>query len=1149
MSPSGEKNDDMATPSGAAPNHHRRTRTTLLANVLSALVIGGILAIGAASVWYMLGRTDLPVLIADSDNAWAGMMTDEYLAALRESQPLIRSSFDVYLVEGRRYASLIYVKEQCTRDDVAGWFFVHVAPMSPDYLPDHRKPHGFDNLDFRFEQHGARLGETCWADLPLPSYEIAAIRTGRYVEEEGVFRTIWEERVVFQVDGMAVDEYLGALGERRPAIRSDFDVHLVEDRLVYVKEQCARDDVDGRFFVEVVPASPDALPDDRKPHGFDNLDFRFEQHGARRGETCWAALPLPGYEIGALRTGRYVEEEGVYRTIWEERVVFQVDGMAVDEYLGALGERQPAIRSDFDVHLVEDRLGRTDLPVLIADSDNAWAGMMTDEYLAALRESQPLIRSSFDVYFVEGRRYASLIYVKEQCTRDDVAGWFFVHVAPMSPDYLPDHRKPHGFDNLDFRFEQHGARLGETCWADLPLPSYEITAIRTGRYVEEEGVYRTIWEERVVFQVDGMAVDEYLGALGERRPAIRSDFDVHLVEDRLVYVKEQCTRDDVDGWFFVHLVPVSPDYLPDDRKPHGFDNLDFRFEQHGARHGETCWAALPLPGYEIAAIRTGRYVEEEGVYRTIWEERVVFQVDGMAVDEYLGALGERRPAIRSDFDVHLVEDRLVYVKEQCVRADVDGWFFVEVVPASPDALPDDHKPHGFENLDFSFERHGARLGEACWAALPLPGYEIGALRTGRYVEEEGVYRTIWEERVVFQVDGMAVDEYLGALGERRPAIRSDFDVHLVEDRLVYVKEQCARADVDGWFFVEVVPASPDALPGDRKPHGFENLDFSFEQHGARLGEACWAALPLPGYEIAAIRTGRYVEEEGVLRTIWEERVVFQVDGMAVDEYLGALGERRPAIRSDFDVHLVEDRLVYVKEQCARADVDGWFFVEVVPASPDALPDDRKPYGFENLDFSFERHGARHGETCWAALPLPGYEIGAVRTGRYVEEEGVLRTIWEERVVFQVDGMTVDEYLGALGERRPAIRSDFDVHLVEDRLVYVKEQCARADVDGWFFVEVVPASPDALRRRPARTAPSRRPDGLRRGAHRSRNGWPGGVLLFPTITSRMASRTSTSASSGMAQDSERRVGRPSLSRATRSAIPSTWKTTRSSQMVR
>ena len=596
VSPAGEENDDMVTPNGAAPSSRRLSLPT---RALSGLLIGGILAIGAASVWYMLGHTDLPGLIADSDDAWAGMTTDEYLAALRERQPIIRSDFDVYLVEHRRYESLIYVKEQCTWAEVDATFFVHVVPASPDVLSDHRKPHGFDNLDFEFERHGARHGETCWADLPLPGYEIAAIRTGQYVEDEDGYREIWKGEVLFQVDGIPVDEYLASLGERQPAIRSDFDVHLVEDRLIYVKEQCTRADVDAMFFVHVVPVSSDALPAHRRPHGIDNLDFGFERHGARHGETCWAALPLPGYEIAAIRTGQSVKEESGHRILWEGRVSLALAGNPGGRPSGGIEDNSE---------------GRVRLDSQVDETP-------ADEYPAALGEHQPAIRSDFDVHLVEDR----LIYVKEQCTRADVDAGFFVHVVPASPDALPAHRRPHAFDNLDFGFERHGARHGETCWAALPLPGYEIATIRTGQYVEGGDGVRSIWEGVLLFQVDGMPVDEYLAALGERQPVIRSDFDVYLVEDRLIYVKEQCTWADVDAMFFVHVVPASPDVLPDHRKPHGFDSLDFGFERHGARHGETCWAALSLPSYEIAAIKTGQAVKEEGGYRKIWKGRFLLE--------------------------------------------------------------------------------------------------------------------------------------------------------------------------------------------------------------------------------------------------------------------------------------------------------------------------------------------------------------------------------------------------------------------------------------------------------------------------------------------------------------------------------------------
>ena len=57
-------------------------------------------------------------------------------------------------------------------------------------------------------------------------------------------------------------------------------------------------------------------------------------------------------------------------------------------------------------------------------------------------------------------------------------------------------------------------------------------------------------------------------------PAVRSDFDVYLREDTLVYAKEPCTGADVEAMFFLHLMPADVNDLPDHRKQYGFDNLD-----------------------------------------------------------------------------------------------------------------------------------------------------------------------------------------------------------------------------------------------------------------------------------------------------------------------------------------------------------------------------------------------------------------------------------------------------------------------------------------------------------------------------------------------------------------------------------------------
>ena len=117
-------------------------------------------------------------------------------------------------------------------------------------------------------------------------------------------------------------------------------------------------------------------------------------------------------------------------------------------------------------------------------------------------------------------------------------------------------------------------------------------------------------------------VKEYAGpaarsayeALVSGEPAIRSDFDVHISHDRLVYVKEPCARADTEAEFFLHLHPVDVNDLPDHRRQYGFDNLDFSFDGRGLMSDGSCMARIPLPEYDIATIRTGQYTEEGGLW-------------------------------------------------------------------------------------------------------------------------------------------------------------------------------------------------------------------------------------------------------------------------------------------------------------------------------------------------------------------------------------------------------------------------------------------------------------------------------------------------------------------------------------------------------
>ncbi len=100
----------------------------------------------------------------------------------------------------------------------------------------------------------------------------------------------------------------------------------------------------------------------------------------------------------------------------------------------------------------------------------------------------------------------------------------------------------------------------------------------------------------------------------------------------------------------------------------------------------------------------------------------------------------------------------------------------------------------------------------------------------------------------------------------------------------------------------------------------------------------------------------------------------------------------PAVRSDFDVYLREGTLVYVKEPCVRADTEAKFFLHLIPADMADLPDHRKQYGFDILDFDFDDQGMIIDDECLAEVPLPGYGISEIRTGQFLSGEG---WVWEE----------------------------------------------------------------------------------------------------------------------------------------------------------
>ncbi len=122
--------------------------------------------------------------------------------------------------------------------------------------------------------------------------------------------------------------------------------------------------------------------------------------------------------------------------------------------------------------------------------------------------------------------------------------------------------------------------------------------------------------------------------------------------------------------------------------------------------------------------------------------------------------------------------------------------------------------------------------------------------------------------------------------------------------------------------------------------------------------------------------------------------------------IAAAASRPPDIAAAFDVWIYGDRPICARGGCAPGDLAARFFLHVAPADPAGLPEDRRRYGFDNLDFSprdaapfWPRTTATgFGEDCLVPAPLPDYPVRRVRTGQIVHDGGGgYRSLWEGEI--------------------------------------------------------------------------------------------------------------------------------------------------------
>ncbi len=374
-------------------------------------------------------------------------------------------------------------------------------------------------------------------------------------------------------------------------------------------------------------------------------------------------------------------------------------------------------------------------------------------------------------------------------------------------------------------------------------------------------------------------INETMAQAGE--PLIRSDFDVYLSGGNLLYVNDDCRKSYTESTFFLAAYPVDESDLPAESRQYGFENHDFRFHDFGFRRSaERCIAITPLPDYDIARISTGQYIKRaDGSYENLWKGEIR-QSDRLInermkqINETITQAGE--PQIQSDFDVYISDDTLIYVKDGCSGNDTDAPFFLALFPADESDLPEGSRQYGFQNLDFDFQGNGMRRDDdRCIAVALLPDYAIARISTGQYIKRaDGSYENLWKgeirpaDRLINDIL-RHIDETIAQAGE--PLIRSDFNVYISDDTLIYVKDDCDMNDTDAPFFLALFPADESDLPEGSRQYGFQNLDFGFQGNGIRRGDdQCIAVAPLPDYDIARISTGQYIwRADGSTEHLWK----------------------------------------------------------------------------------------------------------------------------------------------------------------------------------------------------------------------------------------------------------------------------------------
>ena len=313
------------------------------------------------------------------------------------------------------------------------------------------------------------------------------------------------------------NNYFNALVDRTAPERL-LSRHHMDWKIQVPVGDIARDHPAGRVFVRNVPAW--LLGADDRERFIDTLDFRSGERNfyqPRDYQACPAPVPAGSYVVrlygavlscvvdpvawfGELRR-RALATEPLDRSRFAvhrvgDLMVYVRDGCEVSDletraFIHARPVDRGAARYGWHRHYFAlERYGaRIDgnCVAVVHLPNYPIASISTDQHTAdwagavrrAVADVEPAARARFAVW-LEGQ---TLTYVREECTEEDAAARFFLHVYPEDVGDLAAWRKEDGFDNLDFDFRQSGAFTEDGgCALVARLPDYPIASIRTGQF-------------------------------------------------------------------------------------------------------------------------------------------------------------------------------------------------------------------------------------------------------------------------------------------------------------------------------------------------------------------------------------------------------------------------------------------------------------------------------------------------------------------------------------------------------------------------------------------------------------------------------------------------------------------------------------------